>query len=106
MQLPFQLEVHTEAHTLLCALRLLAFLKSVLLSKVRYSSSEGGGSSGVQPLHSCTTSITNHFDLWQGFQLKHWIPLVYMHKLTKRCYSNASWNYRVKQLTLQKLLKV
>lgn len=66
MQFPFWLEVHIGAHTLLCALRLLTFLKlalRVLLAKVKYSPPEEGGSSGVQPLHSCTTSITNQFDL-------------------------------------------
>lgn len=32
MQFPFQLEMHIGAHTLLCALRLLAFLKSEFCS--------------------------------------------------------------------------
>lgn len=86
MQLPFQLEVHIGAHTLLCALRLVACLKlalRALLTKVKYSPPEGGGSSGVQPLHSCATSIRNQFDLRQGFQLQPWIHLVYMFELRK-----------------------
>lgn len=92
MQFSFQLEVHIGAHTLLCALRLLDFLKlalRVLLTKVKYSPPEAGGSSGVQPLCSCTRSIINQFDLRQGFQPKPWIPVVYMFKPTKRCYCNV-----------------
>lgn len=71
MQFSFQLEVHIGADIFLCALRLLTFPKlalRVLLTKVIYSPPEGGGSSGVQPLHSCTTSITNQLDFRQGFQ--------------------------------------
>lgn len=92
MQFPFQLEVHIGAYTLLCALRLLAFLKlalRVLSPKLNIHLQRGAALQVFSLLHSCITSIRNQFDLRQGFQLKPWKHLVYMFKPTKRCYSNV-----------------